>query len=79
MDEGRFQVPQSTAGNPGELKRGRRTSVVIADSGNSASVVAFPSSVIVAPGAQFRYGDGRWVVTGERRDSGVFVARPIGH
>jgi hypothetical protein len=79
MDEGRFQVPQSTASNPGELKRGGRTSVVIADSGTSASVVVFPSSVNVAPGARFRYGDGLWMVTGERRDSGIFVARPIGH
>ena len=79
MDEGRIEVLQSTVSNPGDLNRRGRTSVVIADSGTSASVVVFPSSANIAPGARFRYGDGLWMVTGERRDSGVFVATPIGH
>jgi hypothetical protein len=78
MNEGRFDVLQSTVSNPGELNRGGRTAVVIADSGTSADVVVFPSSVAIAPGVRFRYGDGLWVITGERRDSGVYVATPTG-
>ena len=79
MDEGRFDVLQSTVSNPGDLNRRGRTAVVIADSGTSADVVVFPASVDISPGARFRFGDDLWVVTGERRDSGVFVATPIGH
>ncbi len=79
MDEGRCNVLRSTASNSGGANGGGRSSVVIADSGTSARVVVLPSSVNIAPGARFRYGDGLWVVTGERRDSGIFVATPIGH
>ena len=49
MDEGRFDVLQSTVSNPGDLNRRGRTAVVIADSGTSADVVVFPASVNISP------------------------------
>ena len=79
MDEGRLSMLRSTAGSQIDFNGGGRTSVVIADSGTSARVVVFPSSVDIAPGARFRHGERLWVVTGKRRDSGIFVATPVGY
>lgn len=79
MDEGRLSMLRSAAGSQGEFNGEGRSFVVIADSGTSARVVVFPPSADIAPGARFRHGEHLWMVTGKRRDSGIFVATPIGH
>jgi len=50
---------------------------VIADSGATAELLVFPSDEWLGRGAQFRYRETVWVVTGHRRDSGILVAEPL--
>lgn len=57
----------------------RRGTVVIADSGAEAEVLVFSSEQPVRRGVEFDYRGMTWVITGVRRDSGVFVAEPAAH
>ena len=54
-----------------------RSNLVIADSGATAELLVFPSDEWLGRGAQFRYRETVWVVTGHRRDSGILVAEPL--
>ena len=55
---------------------GRRSRVVIADSGAEAEILVLPPGEPLDRGAVFRHHGATWVVTGMRRDSGVLVAEP---
>jgi hypothetical protein len=57
----------------------RRGTVIIADSGAEAEVLVFPPGQQVGRGVEFDYRGATWVITGVRRDSGVFVAEPAAH
>ncbi len=54
-----------------------RATVVVADSGTSAEVLAFPPGWLIELGAEFEHDGATWVVTGVRRDSGIAVAEPV--
>ena len=58
---------------------GRRSRIVIADSGVMAEVLVFPPGEPLDRGTVFRHRGTTWVVTGMRRDSGILVARPEAH
>ncbi len=58
-------------------ERGRRSNLVIADSGTTAEILVVPATERLALGSQFRFREIVWVVTGHRRDSGILVAEPI--
>jgi hypothetical protein len=59
--------------------RDRGGTAIIADSGSQAEVLVFPPGQLVRRGVEFDYQGTIWVVTGERRDSGVLVAEPVTH
>jgi hypothetical protein len=71
--------PKAINGNDDIPGRGRRGTVVIADSGFEAEVLVFPPGQLVRCGAEFDYRGMTWMVTAERRDSGVLVAEPVAH
>ena len=58
-------------------ERSGRSSLVIADFGTTAELLVFPSRERLGRGSQFRYREILWIVTGHRRDSGIFVAEPV--
>lgn len=66
------------AGEPGTDDGRRRGRVVIADSGVAAEVLLLPGGETAGPGVTFHYRGATWVITGERRDSGIPVAEPAG-
>ena len=56
-----------------------RSAVVVADSGAAAEVLVFPPAEKMTRGSQFQHQGALWVVTGNRRDSGILVATPVRH
>ena len=52
------------------------SSMIVLDSGDSAKLVVVSCDEGVGRGSRFRYRGRWWVVTGDRRDSGVAVAEP---
>ena len=71
--------PAAIDGPGGMSVRGGRPTVVIADFGSEAEVLVFPPGEAVERGVQFRYRGTTWIITGTRRDSGLFVAEPFTH
>ncbi|MEJ2580123.1 MAG: hypothetical protein P8127_00560 [Acidobacteriota bacterium] len=61
----------------GSPRSERRATVVVADSGTSAEVLAFPPGWLIELGAEFQHHGTTWVVTSVRRDSGIAVAEPV--
>ncbi len=55
-----------------------RSRVVIADSGTTVELLAFPSGDPITRGTRFRYRGAVWEITG-KRDSGILVAEPSRH
>jgi hypothetical protein len=68
--------PRSADGTDWNQKGGRRSNLVIADSGTAAELLVFPATESLARGSRFHYREIVWVVTGNRRDSGILVAEP---
>ena len=67
--------PANGADRNGE--RSGRSNFAIADSGVAAELLVFPSGERLGYGVQFRYRETTWFITGYRRDSGIFVAKPV--
>jgi len=69
--------PRAANGEDWNGERSGRSNLVIADSGVAAELLVFPSGERLGHGEQFRYRETNWVITGYRRDSGIFVAKPV--
>jgi hypothetical protein len=68
-----------SAGTPECTRRpGKRSTVVIADSGTAVELLVFPPGEPVDRETCFRYRGTVWKITG-KRDSGILVAEPCRH
>jgi hypothetical protein len=71
--------PMASSSSDHVTGRDRGGTVVIADSGFEAEVLVFPAEQPVRRGVKFDYRGTTWVVTEERRDSGILVAERVAH
>jgi hypothetical protein len=75
----RKERPATDEASERSVNRGRRPTVVIADSGTGAEVLVFPPGEAISVGTEFQHRGTTWVITGRRRDSRVLVAESAAH